>query len=160
MKKMRILIALAFALLALAPLVLAVPWTQRACCPEQLFLTLDGLDPNHVATDPVSGRKLVFKRIAGYTGRPVPVDGFALDPDNDDPNASPQVIEVWRTVGGGIQKLTVDPNGAWQFVVTYSTDGWHYETVSASDGMLIRTGTVAIKTTTNRPPSLCGGQPW
>lgn len=143
---------LLFAVLCMAPLVFAV-------CPDQPFLPLDGLDPNQVATDGVSGQKLVFKRVAGYTSRPVVVDGWALDPDNDDPNSPPQTIQVWRTIGGAVQQLSLSTDGAWQFVVTYSSDGWHYETVSASDGMLTRTGTVAIYTRTNRPPSLCGGQP-
>ncbi len=143
-------------LVVVAPLVLAV-------CPDQPFLSLDGLDPNQVATDPATGRKLCFKRLAGYTGRPVVVEGWVGDPDNDDPNAAPQVLRVWRlrseSGNAGIEDLSVDPNGVWQFAVSYTTDGWHYETVSATDGIAVRTGTIAIRTRTNRPPSLCGGQP-
>lgn len=144
---------LLFAALVVTPLLIAV-------CPDQPFLPLDGLDPNQVATDPASGDKLVFKRLVGYTGRMILVEGWVGDPDNEEPNAVPQVLRVWRgTADVSSQALPIDPNGGWQFAVSYTTDGWHYETVSASDGIAIRTGTVAIKTTTNRPPSLCGGQP-
>ncbi|MEN6336607.1 MAG: hypothetical protein ABFE13_26385 [Phycisphaerales bacterium] len=139
-------------LVVVAPMVFAV-------CPEQPFLSLDDLDPNRVATDPASGEKLVFKRLAGWTGQMILVDGRVCDPDNEEPNALPQELKVWRQEGAGLTELAVDPNGLWQFTVSYTSDGWHYETVSATDGIAVRTGTIAIRTRTNRPPSLCGGQP-
>ncbi len=125
-------------------------------CPEQQFLPLTGLDSTQVVTDPVTGTKGLLRKVYAYTGQALEIVGTACDPDNDDPNYPPQTLKVWREPS--MTELPLDPNGDYRLNVTYATNGWHYETVCLTDGILTRKGTIAIYTRTNKPPTLgCGG---
>lgn len=129
-----------------------------AVCPEQQFLPTTDLDLEQIATDPVTGQKLVYCRLAGYTGHPVTITGYVCDRDNDDPTAPAQVLRVWREPGN--VSVPIAPDGSYTIAVTYAMNGWHYETVGVTDGIDIRLGTVAIFTRTNTPPvNVCGGRP-
>ncbi len=125
-------------------------------CPEQQFLSTDGLDMSQVAVDPVSGQPLVFHRVSGFVNQPIILQGRACDPDIGDPNAAPQQIRVWREPGN--VTVPVDTEGYFNVQVNYTTPGKKYETFGVTDGFDVRLGTIVVDVyKTNRPPVLCGG---
>ncbi len=145
-------------ILLVGPLVVGRSLYVMAVCPEQQFLPLTGLDETQVVTDPVTNQKAPIGKVYAYTGAVLEITGHACDPDieNPDPNYPPQLLRVWREPS--MVELPLDPNGDYRLSVTYATNGWHYETVCLTDGILTRKGTIAIFTRTNKAPTLgCGG---
>jgi hypothetical protein len=125
-------------------------------CPEQLFASLEGLDLERVATDPVTERKLVVARCAAYLGDTVEIKVHVCDPDNDDPGQMPrQTLRLWREPSG--ETLNIDTEGNAVVTVRCDTVGWHYETVAVTDEVSLRLGTYVVWVQQNRPPVLGGG---
>ncbi len=120
-------------------------------CPEQEFGSLDGYNADLIATDPISGRKLLLPQAAhAIVGVPSVVTGWVCD---DDAKAGKQTLKLIR--GDTNQEIPIDPNDwTYSFTVTYQTPGTKFIPFELTDGVQIRRGTKVVYAEINRPPIL------
>jgi hypothetical protein len=152
------------AFLVLGIVAVVGPLVIKGIAYEQVYVPATGLDMSRIAIDPVTNEPALLLKLQRYAGQPVTIVGVLRDEDNEpnaaEPNYPPQSLSIWRDTPSGRIDLPFDAAGAYQFTVTYTDGGWHYEQVAWTDGIATMHGTVAIHTRVNhRPVNVCGGQP-
>jgi len=114
-------------------------------CGDQTFLPLDDVDANQVPMDPVSQEPCLVRFIEAKVHGEVVIHGTACDGDAD-----PMI--VWREDTG--ERMAVDPNGVFTFTVTSPVPGIVYTTIGATDGIVTRLATYAVRFRANQAPVL------
>jgi len=117
-------------------------------CANQVFGSLDGIDPNLIATDPTSGRKLLIPGVLrGYANVPVRVTGVVCDRDGH---------ALTLTRGDTGAEIPIEPDGICKFEVTFTTPGAQPLDLTLTDGIGTRRGTLLFAITDNANPVFVG----